>query len=641
MEVDDAEFRRSIERGIGQTFPVDRWKDWKGVPTVSVALPLSQDAREGNFYAFLPMDTVSPFNGCLDAPFHPDANRRGLDLDNPLNGFLLDSVADLCLAVARTIAASDTSSPALSAAAVDALAWSSDPQRMLDACERAGLEVGDIQLPAIRRREGEPRWASLSEIYDWTDANHRTLSGQWLARACGVSMLRRGLGPRRVGTLRAFIENTEYPLDPAGSIFAGWAPLLAADLASRRRKATRQDWEDFYLDLMSVPLALPHMRGMAIFRLEDGSLGAANSPETLDQRELFISADPENATRRRKRLAGTALFPPRSVAQRMHFADPLLSWARGRHRGICQRWPRHGVQPAQGDRRHGTAARPSDRAGKTPTPPSAGRSPRGRRTRPSNLRRRCRSPTSPCRRTAASCGRQAQRGSVPVGGDTSGDTLAELCKEIGSSTRTKKNLCDSLLVAWEEWPQRERGTAAEWVQFLRLLGVRDGLTPVYYKAVSQHVNNWRLLQRGGAPALAIEEQLGETWRTALANAKSNFAYMSGDYSTGDTLFALPLQMEHPGMSDRPKRAYARLAVRAIPELATRHLATILSRTTGMGDTVAWPSPLLAFLAEGGVATRHVRGPSVVAASPRLLVRHPHRDAAPLPAAARAYDSRRD
>ncbi len=68
------------------------------------------------------------------------------------------------------------------------------------------------------------------------------------------------------------------------------------------------------------------MRGKAIFRLEDGSLGAANSPETLGERELYISADPENATRSRKRLAGMTLFPPKSVAQRMQFADPLLSW---------------------------------------------------------------------------------------------------------------------------------------------------------------------------------------------------------------------------------------------------------------------------------------------------------------------------
>lgn len=263
MEVDDAAFRESVGRAVTEDHPVDRWKDWVGVPSVSVALPLSQDARAGNFYAFLPMDTPAPFNGCLDAPFHPDANRRGLDLDNPLNSFLLDSVADLCLAMARTIAASDTSSPTMSATAVDALAWSSEPQRLFDACERAGLDVGELQLPAIRRLDDERRWAPLSEIYDWGDAKHRIITGQWLVRACGVPMLRRGLGPWRVEALRDFIDQSEHLLDADGSIVGGWAPLLAADLAGRRRKATKQDWEDFYLDLASLRPALPHMRGKA------------------------------------------------------------------------------------------------------------------------------------------------------------------------------------------------------------------------------------------------------------------------------------------------------------------------------------------------------------------------------------------
>jgi hypothetical protein len=104
MEVDDAAFRESVEAAIQQRHPVDRWKEWQGTPTISIALALSSDARPGTFYAFLPMDRASPFNGCLDAPFYPDANRRDLNLSNPLNRFLLDQVAELCLAVAETLA---------------------------------------------------------------------------------------------------------------------------------------------------------------------------------------------------------------------------------------------------------------------------------------------------------------------------------------------------------------------------------------------------------------------------------------------------------------------------------------------------------------------------------------------------------
>lgn len=214
MTVDDTGFRASVDRAVAANHPVERWREWQGAPTVSVALPLSQEARAGTFYAFLPMDTVAPFNGCLDAPFHPNANRRDLDLDNPLNAFLLDSVADLCLAVARTIAASDTTSLAASAAAVDALAWADDPQRMIEACERAALPLDDLLLPAVRRGDEHRGWARLADIYDWTDADHRIIDGQWLVRACGVAILRRSLGTRRIEALQALLKDTEYQLEP-------------------------------------------------------------------------------------------------------------------------------------------------------------------------------------------------------------------------------------------------------------------------------------------------------------------------------------------------------------------------------------------------------------------------------------------
>jgi hypothetical protein len=596
MEVDDPAFRDSVDRAVAENFPVERWRHWKGAPIVSVALPLSQDARAGNFYAFLPMDTAAPFNGCLDAPFHPDANRRGLDLDNPLNGLLLDSVADLCLAMARTIAAADTSSPTMSCAAVDALAWTSEPKRLLDACERAEVVDGDIQLPTIRSRDGESRWAPLSEIYDWTDADHRIISGSWIVRACGVPMLRRGLGPKRNDALRTFIDQTEFHLDPDGSVAAEWAPRLAADLASRRRKATKQDWENFYLDLASLRTALPYLRGKEIFRLEDGSLGAANSPETLGERELYISADPENATRRRKRLAGTTLFPPKSVAKRMLFADPLLSWPAA----VTSVFVTAGLATEFSLPR--VIAGMGRLLGKRPTRQtaiaaiswafSAWKSHKSNEVERALLAANLPIPVVGGRLRAA--------GTARFGAgwrDTMGDTLRELCDEIGSTTRPTKTLCDSLLAPWDEWPLRERGPATEWVQFLRLLGVRDGLTAVLYPTVSQYVGEWGGLRGGYGGPLPIEARLGNTWRAAVTKVQRGFGYQSGYYSTGDTMFALPLQSEHAKMNDRAKQAYARLIVKGIPDMAPRYFATILSKTAGMSDTVSWPSPLLAFLME--------------------------------------------
>ncbi len=325
MSVDEAAFRASVERAVKQRHPVEKWREWVGAPLVSAALPLSADAKAGSFYAFLPMDTAAPFNGCLDAPFFPNADRRDLDLSNPLNAFLLDSVADLCLAVADEIASANEGSLELACAAVDALAWCRDANRLIRACERAGMEVGALRLPTVRRKVEKSRWARLDAIFDWDDASRRIIDGAWLVQACDVPMLRRGIGQKRLKALHEFVDGTEFTFDPEDSNWAEWGPALAADL-NMRRKVPRQAWELFYTDLAAMPGVLPHLRGKKIFRIAEGALGAANSPENLGQREFFISPESETPSRRPRRVAGTALFPPPSVAKRMEFADPSLGW---------------------------------------------------------------------------------------------------------------------------------------------------------------------------------------------------------------------------------------------------------------------------------------------------------------------------
>ena len=245
MEVDDAAFRESVEAAIQQQHPVDRWREWQGTPTVSIALPLSSDARPGTFYAFLPMDRVAPFNGCLDAPFYPDAHRRDLNLSNPLNGFLLNQVAELCLVVAETLADAEETRPELAAAAIDAIAWTDECKRLFDACERTGLAIGALRLPAMRRRSERTRWARLDAIRDWKDDAFRITDRNWLVRVCDVPMLPRKLGEKRVEALAHFVAKTNFVLDAAAENWAEWAPALATDLA-RRKKLVRGDWEYFY-----------------------------------------------------------------------------------------------------------------------------------------------------------------------------------------------------------------------------------------------------------------------------------------------------------------------------------------------------------------------------------------------------------
>jgi len=593
--VDEAAFRASVDRAVEQRHPVEKWRDWVGAPLVSIALPLSSDAKPGAFYAFLPMDTLAPFNGCLDAPFFPEPNRRDVDLSNPLNAFLLDSVAELCLELAEQIADEEDTSMQMASAAVDAISWAGDPDRLIAARERSGLDIGALRLPTVRRTSQESRWARLDVIFDWDDSEHAAIDGVWLVRACDVPMLRRGLGPKRLQALHDFVASTEFTFEPLLSNWSEWGPALAADL-NRRKKVPRQRWEDFYADLAAIPDVLPHLRGKKIFRTAEGSLTDANSPERLTQRELFISPEPEKVRGRRQRLAGTALFPPASVAKRMEFADPSLNWSPAVAKamfvaGLATEYSLSkvvaGIGRLLGNRPKKTVSLAALRwtfaawlDHKSPELEAA--------LKFSSLQ------------VPVAGGGWKPANQVRFGAgwrETQGDLLADFCEAAGDVTRNVRTVREALLPPWESWPLRDRGTAAEWLSFLKLVGVRDGLATVVFKSQTHGIWTWRGLQNPVAEPLPLEKLVGPQWRQALQQRGYGFGYQSGSYSTDDTLFALPLQAEHGLLSSRAKMAYAKLVMRTVGDIQERFLTTILRRTSGNQDHVRWPSPLLAFLRE--------------------------------------------
>lgn len=467
MTVDDAAFRDSVEAAIRERHPVEKWKDWNGTPTVSVALPLSTDAHPGTFYAFLPMDRASPFNGFLDAPFYPDADRRDLELSNSLNSFLLDQVAELCVSIAIALADAEETRMQLAAAAIDAVAWMDESDRLLGACERMEIDVGALRLPAMRRKSGPTRWARLDVIFDWRDKDFRIIDRAWLVKVCDLPMLPRNLGENRTKALWDFVSEAGFSLEAAPKNWAVWAPALAADLA-KRKKLVRRDWEDFYADLTTMSEVLPHLRGRAIFRLADGKIAAAS-----EKYELFICPTTDDATKQRKRLSGTALFPPDSIAKNMLFADPALVWQPAVTKALFEaqlaveyNLPR--VLSRIG-RLLGKKARKQSiiaalgwafTAWKTHKTPEVEQA-----LRAANML------------LPVESGATLHSANVHFGAgwrDTKGDLLSEFLKAMPESARSIRRIRDGLLMNWEAWPLREKGTATEWVQFMRLLGVSDG-----------------------------------------------------------------------------------------------------------------------------------------------------------------------
>ena len=599
MLVDDAGFRASVAEAVALRYPVARWGEWKGTPEVSMALPLASDARPGVFYAFLPMDRPAPFNGYLDAPFYPDADRRDLDLANPLNLFLLDQIADLGLLLAGALADAGEKRFELAAAAVDAVAWTDRTDRLLAACERLGMEPGAIRLPVMRRRDMDERWARLDETYDWADDRFRRIDRSWVVKVCGLPILPRRLGKQRVSALAALAEAAECNLEADPSRWAEWAPALATDLA-RARKLVRGDWEEFYADLADMPKALEHLHGKAIFRLEGGEIGEANRRDAGEERELFISPSMEGATRRNRRL-GTAPLPPESVARRMMFADPGLSWpptvaAAFFKAKLATRYDLPRVLSRLG---HLLGRRPR-RASIVAALGWAFTAWRNHRTPEVEQAVRVAGLSVPVGDGSSRPARNAYFGSGWR--DTRGDMLADFLAAAPDTVRSVKHLRDGLLADWEDWPLRERGSPADWVQFLRLLGVRSELGIMLLSTVSRPIDEWVQFRYSDDASLSIEPKLGPCWRAALRNDRpwSGVRYQSRNYATGETLFVIPGQAEHAAMPDKAKLAYARLLVALISSISNspKLLQTILTRVGGNFDTVTWPSPAGAFLTHG-------------------------------------------
>jgi len=105
-------------------------------------------------------------------------------------------------------------------------------------------------------------------------------------------------------------------LEPSAEKLAEWIPAVAAEL-TRRRKATRQEWEGFYADLAELTDTLPHLKGKLIFRDEEGKLAPANGGQGGGR--IYIRPDAEIGVGKRRRLSDAKLFPPRSLLKDVRF----------------------------------------------------------------------------------------------------------------------------------------------------------------------------------------------------------------------------------------------------------------------------------------------------------------------------------
>lgn len=587
-------FFKAIDEAIARRHPVERWREWKGDAKVSVALPLTGDARPGVYYAFLPTTKASPFNGFVDAPFFPNPDRQDIALDNPLNSLLMDVAAELCVALSELMAQMNEVQPDRCQAAVDALAWHGDPDRLAAAADRLGVTVGGLKLPALKRPSIEARWARFDEIFDWNDAAWSIIDGARLVRVCDVPMLKRSLGAERTAALAEMFEAVDYVLEAQPEVWAEWAPKLCADLA-KRTKTTRRDWEAFYSDLSRMSEALPHLGGAAIFRTADSSIAKANAKG--QEFQIFVNADVEGEGIASRRLAGSrrAVMPPGGMAKRMALADPGLSWPRP----VVDAFVKAGLVNEYNVPK--LLQRSGELLGKKPQRQSviaalgwAFALWKDHRSPPADEALRLSNLPMPLASGKISAPSLARFSSGWR--DTQGDLIADLCAAGAGASASIANIAVTLLPDWEAWPLKDRGTAADWVSFLRLLGVRDGLMEVYFNATPQGPWWWRGLKQADGQPTALERKVGPEWRRELSTVTQQaFGYQSNNYDPEQTVFAIPAQAGYNDFPEAARLAYAKLIVRRLESIPPNRWSTTLIRRGGNYDKVQFSSPLKAFL----------------------------------------------
>ena len=587
-------FLGAVRRAVAQRHKVDKWLDWQGDPTISVALPLCPDSQPGRYYAFLPMEQPTPFNGYLDAPFFPDPDRRTLSLANALNNELVDVAAEMCLALLRGVAAANVSRAAEVHAAIDAISWS-DTDRIFRAMKAVDLKPGDLPLPIVSRSNTQARWSTLDRVFDWEDQKYSSLKAIWMSKVTDEDLLRRNMGGRRTEALRGFGNKTGLSLEPDAPRLAGWIPMLAKDL-ERRRKATARDWETFYADLAQRPDLLPLLKGQSLFRNEARKIVPAEGGTLEDGRlsQFFINAElgGSGRMRKRRRLEDASLFPPSCITKGMEFADPTLAWPED----VVSAFVKHGL--ASEFKLVKVISKLGDLLGAKPRKRDAlavlswaFRSWKVQRSEEFNKALRKAGLMVP--RADGTVGKASASYFSSGWRETLGDLLQELCREA-SDQRDFSAFAKRLLPAWEEWPTAPGDTAQEWRDFLRVADVRDGLPWLRTVEIRMNWWQWRELHAGRLERQDFERSFDGAWRPRIAAERGRPTYVSGTYVSDGAPYIIG-QARYADLSGQAKLVYGRLVANLVMTLPDSAWTFSLSRVGARSETISWPSPMAAFL----------------------------------------------
>ena len=585
-EVDKVRVLDAVERSVSRAPQIKRWLDWKGQPTVSVAVGLSPGAvAAGRLYNFLPMGDAAdaPLLGHLDAPFFAAIDRRDAGFDLPLNATLMKAAAEAC-AHAALYVAGQAGSQTPQRTVFDLVAWTGRHAGLLDAA-LDGMDSSLEDAPVVPTIAVDgARWAGLSGVSLWPAGVFSLMKAAEVARRTAARLVSTELDGGRLDRLQAMASRRYLQLSPSGRRLAEWSERFASSLADR--DAAAQTWTRFYKDLNRVFGAagekLDALAGKAIILDRSKKLRPAGGHDAASGGGVFVRGE---ASRRRHAKDGIPL-PPATLTRRYRFLDEKIVIRRDTLNAFIEAGLVREYDPVEAlaglGSALGTKANDNRRREALTWAFSVWR------TAGEGIHEELRSarlwvPTSGGWRPATQAAFSSSW--TPVG-----VRLENFLVEATETSPDCRRARDALLVDFAALAGRPR---RQWIDFLTLIGVVDGLRPVAGRLQESGAGwSWTdLISTGDAKGALDQDWCKEALR-------ASFRYPYTVYRKKGAAWRLPGQIEHGELSETAKEAFH--------ELAFRHLETCnaeyLTFEVGRFDRAPrdWnqqtlPTPLATFL----------------------------------------------
>ena len=588
-EVDKALVLDAVRRSVSRAPQAKRWLDWKGQPTVSVAVGLSSGAlAAGRIYNFLPMGdaAVAPLLGHVDAPFFAEIDRRNADFELPLNAILMEAAAETCAHAALHIAGQvDTSIP--QRAVFDLVAWTDQHAAKLDdALDGMGTSLVDAPVVPVIPVNGA-RWASLSTVRVWPTGAFSLMKAAEVARRTGARLVSAELDDDRRARLEEVATRNFRWLQPSGPNLADWCERFAGSLAERN--AAPRTWSWFYQDLSRVfgaaGVKLNVLAGRKVILDRSKKLRPAGGHDAVAGVGVFVRGE----TSRRRRAKDGVPFPPATLIRRYWFLDETIALPRDTLSAFVEADLVREYGPVEALAVLGAVL--SNRANDSRRREALTWAFSVWRTAGAGIQNALRS--ARLRVPTASGWRPATKATFSSSWTPVGMTLENFLVEASEISPDCRRAREALLVDFANWPVEPKGHKRQWIDFLTQLGVANGLGPVAGRLQKNGDGwSWFRLARDGD----TREALDQDWcrETSLASLPNPYT----TYSRRGEAWRLPGQIEHDELPETAKEAFLELAFRHLDEHHAKYLTFDIGRFERLQhhrNRRSLPTPLATFL----------------------------------------------